>query len=185
MAEIEVPTEHLHETIHEEAHGHGHSHGPEKRDPWIMQVALSSAILAVLAALAALFAGHHVNEAVLERIMASDRWSYFQAKGIKASVLSSKLELLDTLGKEVKEEEREKLSEYKKEQKEIEADAREREEASEHHLKAHNTLASSVTLFQVAIALAAISVLTKKRVLWVVGLVLGLGGTFAFVRGLM
>ena len=100
-------------------------------------------------------------------------------------MLTNKLELLKTLGKEVKKEERTKLNEYKKKQKKIETDARKRKEASEHHLKAHNTLASSVTLFQVAIALAAISVLTKKRVLWVVGLVLGLGGTFAFVRGLM
>lgn len=150
-----------------------------------MQVALSSAILAVLAALAALFAGHHVNEAVLERIKASDQWSYFQAKGIKASVLASKLELLATLEKPVNEADREKLEEYKKEQKEIEKEAREKEEASEKHLASHNTLASSVTLFQVAIALAAIAVLTKKRLLWVVGLVLGLGGAAAFLRGIL
>lgn len=76
------------------------------------------------------------------------------------------LELLETLGKEVKEEDKEKLAEYRKEQREIEAEAREREEASEHHLKAHNMLASAVTLFQVAIALATISVLTRKRALW-------------------
>jgi hypothetical protein len=42
-----------------------------------------------------------------------------------------------------------------------------------------------VTFFQVAIALAAIAVLTKKRVLWLGGLVLGLGGAVAFIRGLM
>ena len=57
--EIEVPTEHLHETIHEAAEGH-HSH----MAGFNMQVALSTAILAVVAAVSALLAGHAANEAV-------------------------------------------------------------------------------------------------------------------------
>src|SRR5215813_12675105 len=84
--EIEVPTEQLHETLHEEAHkAHGDGGGRE----WFSQVALSSALLAVLAAIAALLAGHHANEGVLEQIKASDHWSYFQSKGIKASVMQT------------------------------------------------------------------------------------------------
>ena len=76
--EIEVPTEHLHETIHEAAEGH-HPH----MAGFNMQVALSTAILAVVAAVSALFAGHAANEAVLEQIEASDKWNFYQAKSIK------------------------------------------------------------------------------------------------------
>ena len=51
-----------------------------------------------------------------------------------------------------------------------EAEAKEAESAS--HMKHHVTLARSVTLFQIAIALSAIAVLTKKRPLWLVSLAL-------------
>lgn len=57
--EIEVPTEHLHEHIEHMAH-----HSGEK---WLVFVALSSALLAVLAATSALLAGHHANEAIGRR----------------------------------------------------------------------------------------------------------------------
>ncbi len=66
-----------------------------------MQVALSTAILAVVAAVSALFAGHAANEAVLEQIEASDKWNFYQAKSIKESVLSTKLALIVAMGKTI------------------------------------------------------------------------------------
>lgn len=186
-AEIEVPTEHLHEAIHEEHHksAHGSAHGHGHGDRFTLYVALSSAILAVLAAASALFAGHNANEAMIERVEASDHWSYFQAKGIKASVLKTKLELLGALERPVKPEEEAKLKEYAKEQAEIEAQAREKENASELHMEHHVVLARSVTFFQVAIALGAIAVLTRRRVLWWGSLAVGVAGTAFMVLGLM
>src|SRR2546421_12707398 len=71
MEEAEVPLEHLHEEIHHHAE-HG---GP----PWISWVALSTAILAVLAAIAGLLSGKHANEAMMSQIQASDQWGYYQA----------------------------------------------------------------------------------------------------------
>src|SRR2546423_5055951 len=85
MEEAEVPLENLHEEIHHRAE-HG---GP----PWISGVALSTAILAVLAAITGLLSGKHANEAMMDQIRASDQWSYYQAKSIKASVLDAKIAL--------------------------------------------------------------------------------------------
>src|SRR5580704_8937616 len=96
--EIEVPTEHLNEALDEEAHkndhehhGHGGKKGGHaaKHTNWIPGVALSAAVMAVCAAIAALLAGHHANEGVLDQITASDRWAEFQAKGIKSAVLTA------------------------------------------------------------------------------------------------
>jgi hypothetical protein len=177
--EIEVPTEHLHEQIHEAAEGHHHLSG------FNMQVALSTALLAVLAAIAALFAGHAANEALLDQIKASDQWSYYQSKSIKENVLSTKLALIVAMGKTIEGGDVKKLAEYKTDLEEIkkEADAKEAESAS--HMKHHVTLARSVTLFQIAIALSAIAVLTKKRPLWLLSLALGAIGGFFFVGGLL
>src|SRR5246500_939548 len=85
MEEAEVPLEHLQEETHHHA-----EHGGEK---WISWVALSTAILAVLAAIAALLSGRYVNEAMMNQIEASDQWSYYQAKSIKAAVLDAKTSL--------------------------------------------------------------------------------------------
>ena len=57
--EIEVPTEHLHEKMQEESE----EHGAERK--WISRVAVSSAMLAVAAAICALLASHHSDEAIL------------------------------------------------------------------------------------------------------------------------
>src|SRR5437763_16618012 len=100
MEEAEVPLEHLHEQIHHHA-----EHGGAA---WISGVALSTAILAVLAAIAGLFSGNHANEAMMAQIEASDKWSYYQAKSIKASVLDAKI----TLTGEATEKDKETAEQY-------------------------------------------------------------------------
>jgi hypothetical protein len=181
--EIEVPTEHLHETLHEKAEGHG-GHGGEGPS-WVGQVALSAAILAVLAAVAALSAGHHANEAMLEQMQATDNWAYYQAKGIKGSLVETKLELLTALSKEPVEAERKKIEKYKEEQKEIEDKAHEEERSSAEHMRRHVIFAYSVTSFQIAIAMSAIAVLSRKKVLWYGGLVLGVVGALMIVTAML
>jgi hypothetical protein len=184
--EIEVPTEHLHETMNEAAHGHGHGHeGGDSQPGWVSQVALSAAVLAVAAAIAALAAGHHANEAMLEQMQATDQWAYYQAKGIKASLVESRMDLRATLGKDVTEDDRKKIERYKEEQKEIEEKAHEKEHSSEHHMSRHVVFARSVTAFQVAIALSAISVLSKKKLVWFAGLALGAIGTALLIQALL
>ena len=176
MEEIEVPTEQLQEEIHQHAHA--------AKERWINGVALSSALLAGFAAVTALLAGHHANEAMIDRIHASDQWGYYQAKGIKAAVLGTKIDLMTAMGKQVSEKETEKLSDYKKEQEEISKDAREKESASEKHLQHHVILARGVTLFQVAISIAAISVLTRRRRFWFVAMGFGVIGLGFLIQGL-
>jgi uncharacterized protein DUF4337 len=86
MEEAEVPLEHLQEETH-----HHTEHGGEK---WISWVALSTAILPVLAAISALLSGSHANEAMMRQIESADQWAFYQAKGIKAAVLDAKMSLI-------------------------------------------------------------------------------------------
>jgi hypothetical protein len=179
--EIEVPVEHLHETIHEAAEGEHHF----GRGGFNMQVALSTALLAVVAAVAALLAGHAANEAVLEQIEASDKWNHYQSKSIKETVLSSKTALLAAFDKRIEAKDSQKLAEYSKDMEEIKTEAEAKEAESSKHMQQHVILSRGVTLFQIAIALSAIAVLTKKRPLWLGSLALGAVGAFFFVRGLL
>src|SRR6266481_1486512 len=100
MEEAEVPLEHLHEQAHKTAKQSG--------EAWISWVALSTALLAVLAAIASLLSGEHANEAMMNQIEASDQWSYYQAKSIKAAVVDVKMALTATPS----EQDREKTAKY-------------------------------------------------------------------------
>ena len=177
MEEIEVPTEHLHEHI---------EHGVEEnKEKWILGVALSSAFLAALAAVSSLMAGFHANEAMIDRIKSSDQWSYYQAKGIKSAVLSTKIELLKSFKKQVSKDDEQKIQQYKEDQDKITEEAQKNEESSENHLKHHEALAHSVTLFQVAIAMGAIAALTRRKMFWFVSIGFGAIGLVFFVLGFL
>jgi hypothetical protein len=164
MEEAEVPLEHLQEHVHHKAE---HS-----RETWISWVALSTAILAVLAAIAGLLSGQHVNEAMMSQIEASDQWNYYQAKGIKASVLDAKISLAGVRD----ESDQSKRDRYEKEQEQIKSEAEGKEAAAKSNFHKHEVFARAVTMFQIAIAVAAISALTGKRHFWVVSLLFGLVG---------
>ena len=173
MEEAEVPLEHLHEQIHHNAE-HG---GP----PWISWVALSTAILAVLAAIAGLLSGSHANEAMMNQIEASDQWGYYQAKSIKAAVLEAKT----TLAEAATEKDKEKAAQYQEEQAEIKREAEHKEAEAKSNFHKHEVFARGVTMFQIAIAIAAISALTKKRRYWFVSLAFGLVGLAFLILGAM
>src|SRR6478752_8181841 len=164
MEEAEVPLEHLHEEIHHHAEHSG--------APWISQVALSTAILAVLAAIAGLLSGKHANEAMMSQIQASDQWGYYQAKSIKAAVLEAKT----TLAEAATEKDKEKAAQYQEEQAEIKREAEQKQEEARSNFHKHEVFARGVTMFQIAIAIAAISALTKKPRFWMVSLLFGVVG---------
>jgi hypothetical protein len=173
----EVPLENAHETIEHHAH-----HATE---PWIMGVALTAAILAALAAVTALYAEHFATEATLEQIQASDRWAEFQANSIKEKVLGSNKKISEKLGIPADREDEAKLKEYKDKKSEIKEKAEGFEKESKEHLRRHVPLSRGLTMFQVAIAVGAISVLTKRRAYWFVSLGFGVVGVAFLAAGLL
>jgi hypothetical protein len=171
MEEAEAPLETVQEHIHHRA---AHS-----RDRWFSWVALSTAFLAVLAAIAGLLSGQRANEAMVSQIEAADQWAFYQAKGIKAAVLDAKM----TLGGTPNEQDRTKAERYEEEQNEIQTEARTREKDAKINFQQHETFARGVTMFQIAIAVAAISALTAKRRFWFVSLVFGAVGCVFLILG--
>lgn len=174
MEAPEVPTEQLHEDIHHHA-----THGGE---PWTLGVALSCALLAAMAAVASLKAGHYANEAMISQIESANQWSFFQSKSIKESQLKGKMEILEALGKPSSETDKTKAAEYKTEKEGIQTKAEALEREAKHHMATHQVLARSVTMFQVAIAVGAVSVLTRRRTFWFVSLCFGAAGLYFAVQ---
>lgn len=172
MEEQEVPIEGLSERINEQAEKE--IAAEEKK--WSFYIAISTALVAVLAAISSLIAGHHSNEALIEQIRASDQWAFYQAKGIKSDIISLNG---DNYFKDSMEKK------YKVEQQDIKKEAEKHQNTSEIHLQKHILLSKSVTLFQIAIAISAISILSKKRLLWYFAIFLAIIGVVFFIIGLV
>ena len=196
MPEENLETHELHEQLEEaKERVHGPHGGGGHGAAWTLQLSLSTAIIAVFAAIASLQSGGQEsaallakNEAILSQAKASDQWAYYQAKSIKGSLYEVQLETLtneETIAKF-----RAKQQKYEHERKEVEDKARELEKDAEEKGKAgeeafhkHHRFALAVTIFQISIALAAIGALTRRKQLWWASMVIGLGGLFFFAKG--
>jgi hypothetical protein len=188
--EPEVDTEKLHEAIKEELEHEGGS--------FLKMISLTTAILAVLAAIASLKAGDTVNEALVLKTEAarlqseaSDQWAYYQAKGVKAAIQEASRTSWLAIGKLPPAEYELKKNHYVDEQGEIQKKAREKErerdeksKESDNLLHAHHGFAGSVALFQVSIALGAVAALTRFRPVWYGSMLIGAAGIIIFTLAL-
>jgi len=184
--EIEIDTDKLREAIDEEIEREGGT--------LLRTIALSTAIFAALAAIAALEAGGTVNEALALKTEAtrlqaeaSDQWAYYQAKGLKATVTELSKSTWIALDKTPPEDITKNLERYAEDQKrskekaeELEKQRDEKGQEADHLMHHHHFYAQAVALLQVAIALGAVAALTRKRVVWVGSVLLGLGGAGLF-----
>jgi hypothetical protein len=179
MAEIEDFSENIHEQSNEHAH-HILSEGKEK---WVLYVALTTAIIAVLAAITGLIANDHADEAMLAQIKSSDQWAFYEAKSIKSEEIATSNKILVALGKTVAPQDSAKIKSNKADQAKIMADAKDLQKESIDHGVKHKILARGVTLFQIAIAIGAISIITKRKILWITSVGFAAIGIFFLLQG--
>ncbi len=154
---------------------HSTSHGQEGNGASMNKIAMFTAIVATVGAIFAYMggatqanAGLLKNDAAIKKTEASNQWNYFQSKSTKQSLAELARDL--TPAETEKAKYQAKIDRYEKEKNEIkavaeklEADAHEFDRKSEAQMHQHHRWAQATTALQVAIALAAIALLTKKK----------------------
>jgi hypothetical protein len=172
-----------------------HVHGPHDHevehvaqhggDSFTSRLAVLTAVLSTVGAVFGYMGGHsqnaallYKNEAAIQKTSASNKWNYYQAKSNKQNL--AELSITLTTG-EVQEKYKQEVERYKKEKEDIKADAEKLEAAvkeadhkSEAEMHVHERWALATTLLQISIALAAITLLTRKR--WLLAGVYGATG---------
>jgi len=168
----------LHREIQEKA--------KEERGSLLGRIAVSTAVIASLAAVTGYLSGERADQALVDQIHAADHWSYYQAKSIKSAVLSAKIDTVASVtGKGPSDADAEKLARYEQEMREISGQAADKQESASRRLAQRMILASGVTLFQVSIAIGAIAAITRREKLWYVSLLFGAGGLVLLLRELL
>src|SRR5215470_6723794 len=169
----------------------------EHRAVWIVYLSFSTALIAVLAAIAALESGTFANEALVQKneallaqAQASDQWAYYQAKSVKAAIYSSQAAAAQSSNPDLAKKAQQQADRYSKEEEEISKSAKEREkevaekgELSAISMEHHHRFAYSVTMFQISIALAAVAALSRQKGVWFAGLIVAVAGVIYFLDG--
>lgn len=187
----EIETDNLREAVHEELEREGGT--------FLKRIALSTALLAAFAAVAALLAGGTVNEALVLKTeatilqaQASDQWAYYQAKGVKREIQEAAPNAWIAAGKVPPPRYAQEAARYLNQQKQIDEKARElehrrdeRSQEADHLLHRHHRYADAVALFQVSIALGAVAALSRSRAVWYGSMIVGAAGIALFAVTLL
>ncbi len=169
-----------------------HEHAEEaQRDPSLVPVTLSMAILAVvLAAITLLSHRAHTEELPLQS-KATDQWAYFQAKNIRRHTYELFLDLLSVtnpkdavVAEKLKAKYSDEIKRYMGDLNDIQAEAQqfEREVLTQQH-KADRFDLGEVCL-EVALVLVSLTLLTRRRLFWLLGCAAGLIGLAVATSGL-
>ncbi len=197
--EIDIDTDRLQDQINEKR-AEAHAERREGARPfWLDALAVSTALFAVVAALAALEAGDHANEAlykanqaVLLQTKAVDTWNEFEADSVKRNEAQNLQLVLGHVGGTPDELQaaQQGVTDRQQAQDQLQPQAEQLSQQTEDlnaeaegQLAQHQRFAVSVTLFQVAIGLAAIAALLRMPAVWWVSLAAGAIGLLSFVNG--
>jgi hypothetical protein len=170
---------------HDHALEHAAHHGGS--DPFAGRIAVTTAILATIGAIfsyqggatqaeAALFK----NNAAIAKTEAANRWAYYQSKSNKQNLAELAAQLVPAERSERFRADAERYSTekagIKSEAEKLDQSSKDWDERSEATMHTHHRWAQATTAIQIAIALSAIALLTRRRWLqWGVYLVSGLG----------
>ena len=183
-SEFHVHGPHDHEVEHA---SHGGSNGSSR-------LAVATAILATVGAIFSYMGGYtqanaglFKNNAAIKKTEAANQWNYYQAKSSKQNI--AELSAVIVTSTEDKEKYRASIERYQTEKEDIKrkAEALEKESLewdhqSDEQMHQHHRWSQATTMLQVAIALAAIALLTRRN--WMEYAMFALAGVGLVVGGL-
>jgi hypothetical protein len=171
----------------------------EKKEGWLTYMAITTVLIAVTATLSTFKGGGYSTRSLLNQTKASDQWAFFQSKSIKSYIFDMRRENLElqleslekqkgnesliAKYKELIDDYKQKVNKYEEEKEAISKAAngfeRQRDESKMHSDK----FGIGVIFLQISILLSSIATLSKKRFVWISGLILGVIGILFFFDG--
>jgi hypothetical protein len=167
-------------------------HGEHESNPLTVPVSVTIAILAVLVAAATLLGHRASTEELLLQSQATDQWAYYQAKNIRLHEMQGFADMLAALAPQDKEktaEVREKylkeIERYENDKDEIGEKARELEKERDVVSRRGDRFDGGEGLLEVGLVICSITLLTKRRVFWIAGMLIGAAGVVMALTGFL
>jgi hypothetical protein len=150
------------------------------------RIGLTMAVVAVLLAVATMLGHRAHTEEVLIQTRANDQWAYYQAKTVRAHMYEADAEMSTLLphGEQKSEEFKKRAEDQRKGAEEVrkEAEGKERETDATSH-KA-NQFDTAEIFLEISIVLCSITLLTRKKLFFLVSFASTIVGIVFVARGL-
>jgi hypothetical protein len=153
---------------------------------WTDHVARTTAVLAVLAAVASGAYANQFSHTILAQTEASDQWSYYQAKSIKKHISTGQLEMerAMTAGRpdlvpalaRLEASAAAAAKRYEVELAEIKARAETLDAAKTRHQKQGDRFQYAFVVLQAGVVLSTIAASARRKELWLFAVLCGLAG---------
>lgn len=183
---FEVPSPHEKHVEHTTEHAHG------RGDNFASRIAVMTAIMATVGAMLSYQAGSTESEAAMDKnnaaifkTEAANQWNYYQAKSSRQNLAELATHIPGVDAKHYTDEiERYKTQkeDVRKQAEKLEATSKEWDEQLEQALHQHHRWAQAMTAIQIAISLAAITLLTRKE--WLKRMAYTAGGVSVVLGGM-
>ena len=170
----------------------------ERRDKaFSRRVALTTAIYAVILAIASLGAGNAMKHMLLAQQQSSDQWAFYQAKVIRehlyrAQALVMQAELADVAAARGPRQERqqelaarfsEEEKRYNAEKKDIEKDAKRLEQDRDHYRQRDRYFEFAEVFLQIAIVCSSVAILASSRAMFGFSMIMAALGVLGTLNG--
>jgi hypothetical protein len=172
----------------------------ERRDKaFSRRVALTTAVYAVILAIASLGAGNAMKHMLLAQQQSSDQWAFYQAKVIRehlyrAQKLVMEAELADVAAARGARQEKQQAlmkqfgdeeQRYNAEKKDIEKDAKKLEQERDHYRTRDRYFEFAEVFLQIAIVCSSVAILAASRAMFVFSMIVATLGVLSTVNGFL
>jgi len=171
----------------------------EKKEKWMTYMAITTILIAVAATLSTFKGGGFSTRSLLNQTLASDQWAFYQSKSIKSYIYDMRRENLEVQVASLEKQKgtevlitkynkmisdyMEKVKTYETEKESINKIAKNYESIRDESKLHSGKFGIAVIFLQISILLSSIATLSKKRFVWICGLILGVVGIFYFIDG--
>lgn len=165
-----------------------HHHGEES--PFLVPVSVTISILAVLVAGVTLLSHRSHTEELLRQSQAADKWSQYQGKSIRqhetetaGDVIGIVAPLNKDKGEAVAKKYEAQVEHYKSDKEDVTKEAKELEDERDLLGRKADRFDGGEALLEVGLVICSLTLLTKKRLFWLGGMMIAAGGVAMAVTG--
>jgi hypothetical protein len=152
---------------------------------WHKHVAMTTLVMALLTALAAMLAGTSSQQSLIERTQEIMEINSLESDRIQVEVIKTKHEILIALEAVPDQAEAEAIAAFERPIREHKRHTDSEESTVISTIETHHIFAVAATLLSMGTALNGMSVIVNRKYLWVTGLVFGAIGTLGVLAGVV
>ena len=167
-------------------------HEEHTGNPLVLPVSVTMSILAVLVAAMTLLGHRAHTEELLLQSHAVDQWAYYQAKNIRLHQDQVGVSLLDSIStrdgakaEQASAQLKQEIEKYQSDKEDIGEKAKEFEAERDVVRRRADRFDGGETLLDIALVICSLTLLTKKRMFWYGGVLLGLAGLLVGLSGFL